>query len=306
MPTVTVSAAGETTTVNYAAVAPRPLWGLAHGANSPATSYEATLGKPAGPLRAYFESNQATQGVAFANSNAAAGRNVWLSFKMPYSWARMAAGEGDAWAQGIINGLAAVPAPVMLTWHHEPEGDEADIVPYLAAAAHLATLSAGVPNLRVGPIFTAYDWLYGPRDSQALYGQYTFNTKIPVWNLGDFAGFDVYCYYGTKRGGKFWEFGPTYFSKIATLAAGWGVPWAIGEFGQSDDSYAVPAQQAQLPNAYQSAVDLGNCLALCYFDTGYNSTTNISDGKPAWPLSGGKLAAWLAVAAASPPQRQVW
>ena len=57
----------------------------------------------------------------YGSSRSSNGRLPWISFKLPYSWARMAAGDGDAWARDLATKLAQLPGPVWVAFHHEPE-----------------------------------------------------------------------------------------------------------------------------------------------------------------------------------------
>lgn len=280
-----------------------PFLGVAFGSNSTPTQLEAAAGRPVGVHRIYTkDSSTASRDsvISIAAADVAAHRVPWCSFTpLPDTWANAKNGSLDSYWADICARLGALPGPVMVTPYHEPEGDQSPLSDYVAMCDRLYQFAKPYPNLKYGPIMILYDELFGgsswPTLSQLWPGQF---------NSGDFFGFDAYCYYLTARSGKWFYMGPTYWKPAAQFAASKGVKWAVGEFGISGAAAAYNRSITGgnsngssggdvdwLREAYQSAVDLGGCLALSYFDTYINSTTNNSttfgadiNGQPAWIL----------------------
>ena len=70
---------------------------------------EAAVGGTVGIRRSYYQASQVTAAVDRARADLVAGRVPWLSFKAPSSWAAMATGAGDAWAQDLATRLGGLP-----------------------------------------------------------------------------------------------------------------------------------------------------------------------------------------------------
>jgi hypothetical protein len=291
---------------------PAPIYGGAFGGNSVPTSIETQAGRTVGMRRTYWEGGQTSQGVAAASADIASHRVPWVSFKLPDTWANAKNGACDAWAKNICAQLGALNGPVMLTWHHEPEADESPITDFIAMHERLYQFSKQYSNIKCGPIFTAYDWLYGPTQAPGTYAQYQLS--LITASIGDFIGWDSYCYYGTAKNGKWWFLGPEYLTPIANQAKSIGLDWAIGEYGISatgaaynrsitggNASGTAGGDITWLREVYNTSKSLSTassrCLALCYFDSGLNSVNNTSvnpsgtvigggatNGHPAWPL----------------------
>ena len=86
-------------------------------------------------------------------------RVPWLSFKLPYSWADMANGRGDAWAKDLANQLGAVNGPVWVAFHHEPEGD-GPIADWVRMQQHLSPIFRAKPNIAFTVITTGWDTFF--------------------------------------------------------------------------------------------------------------------------------------------------
>jgi hypothetical protein len=194
MPTVTVTAAGESTTVDYTPAA-GPLWGAAFQTTADCTPVENPAGRPVGVHRTYWVPGQEVAALAQSRADVAAGRVPWVSYKLPVTWAQAKTGAADTWARSITAGLATLPGPVMLTWHHEPEGDQSPLSDFVAMHDRLYQFSRPFPNIRCGPILTGYNQIFGTDPAQkpaAMWpGEFT---------SGDFFGMDAYMYWGTVKG----------------------------------------------------------------------------------------------------------
>jgi hypothetical protein len=302
-----------------------PFYGLAFGANEAPSAYETSAGRPAGVQRLYANSGNTTDvtsAINLALASSTAHRVPWVSFPWPSGVDSTSAktGAADTWAIDIVTRLGAAIGPVMLTFEHEGNLNTKDStlgLDYALAHDHVYQACTGISaNVKIGPIFTGYEVVYRT-DTPHLAAMW------PGTVHEDFLGVDAYNYYLTARGGSFWFIGTTYWSNpgihaaegpgVAEFAASKGVKWAVGEYGISAGAAAynrsttggnptgtTGGDVTWLREAYQSAVDLGGCLALCYFDTGFNSTTNVAStytpsglvGQPAWPLS--DHSTWLA------------
>lgn len=244
-----------------------------------AAPVETPAGRPIGVHRTYWSANQVAASITQSASDVAAHRIPWVSYKLPDTWTNAKNGSCDAWAKDICAKLGALSGPVMLTWHHEPEGDDTPITDFVAMHTRLYQFSRPYTNIKCGPILSAYDEFYGPSQAPATYGSYALSNLFPSgFKAGDFIGFDQYNVYGTSRNGKWWYFGPEYLTKIAAYAKSQGVDWAIGEYGISHDAAtynrSLTGDVDWLREAYTSATSLGGCLALCYFDSNLNSITD--------------------------------
>ena len=119
------------------------------------------MGQQLGVRRTYYGATQVDKAVSVSKADLAMDRLPWISFKLPYSWAEMAAGKGDAWATDLAAKLNKLDGPVWLAFHHEPEGD-GDIKQWTAMQAHLAPIvRAAAPNVAYTIVVTGYHQFYG-------------------------------------------------------------------------------------------------------------------------------------------------
>lgn len=240
------------------------LVGAAHGSNTDPTALEGQLGEHLGVRRTYYTSTGVASAVKTARADLAAGRLPWISFKLPYSWADMVAGKGDAWARDLAQRMAALDGPVWLAFHHEPEGD-GDIQLWRRMQERLAPLIRSVaPNAAFTVVVTGWNQFYG----DAKY------SLAEIWPRGvkvDVAGFDIYQQYGVVKNGKtttkWTDFGE-YYRKIATWARSNDVAWGLGETGVTD--VAAAARPAAIHDAVTLMENYGG-VAYSYFDTTLNS-----------------------------------
>ena len=119
------------------------------------------MGQQLGVRRTYWGATQVDSAVKIAKTDLAAGRLPWISFKLPYGWADMAAGKGDAWIRDLATKLSKLNGPVWLAFHHEPEGD-GDIKQWTAMQARLAPIvRSTAPNVAYSIVLTGWHQLYG-------------------------------------------------------------------------------------------------------------------------------------------------
>lgn len=291
---------------------PAPFLGAAFNTLTDCSPIETPAGRPIGAHRTYWDGDEVSSAITQCASDITAGRVPWVSFKLPSSqtWTQAAAGSCDAWAQDLCAQLGALPGPVMLTFHHEPEGDEQPLSDFVLMHDRLYQFSKPYDNLRCGPIMSSYNNIYGPIQDPTTYGDQALATLWPgAFNSGDFCGFDAYNVYGTSRNGQWWYYGPEYWTPITAFVQAKGVQWAIGEFaisqGAADyDRTNHGGDLTMLREAYNTASSLGGCLALCYFDSNLNSITE-------WRLesdtgSPSKLDVYVDLLQHSPSWRRNW
>ena len=302
-------------------VANLPFWGMSAGRVDHLTAVEAAAGRSVGARRSFWQGTTAhvNSSISQAASDIAAGRVPWFSYKLPGNWASVANGNHDAWAHSICSGLGALNGPIMLTWHHEPEHDEPNIMDWVAMSDHLYTISKQYPNIRTGPILTGWNQVYGPNQ------QFRLNNLWPgEFKSGDFIAFDPYNPYGSygtngtydpntdiwtppEGATQTWNYREQepYYNHLSEFAKRKGIKWAIGEFGIGPEGgqYAVDNYGSMnfFSNAWNKAIELGDCLTICYFNTAYNSTVD-------WRITHDpvRLNPWLDILAESPQWRPNW
>jgi hypothetical protein len=240
------------------------LFGAAVGSNTDPARFESRVGKRLGVHRTYWGASQVDLAVAVAREDLARGRLPWISFKMPYSWAKMADGAGDWWARDLTARLAELPGPVWVAFHHEPEGD-GRLQNWTAMQERLGPLvRSGARNVGFTVILTGWHQLYGP-------GRHSLDSVWPHTKV-DVAGFDVYNSYGTTVDGhrvtKATDMRDAYFEPLSRWAKKKGVAWAIAETGVSD--VAAKRYPQLLQQTYADLVATGG-VAFTYFNTTLNS-----------------------------------
>jgi hypothetical protein len=260
--------------------APTLLVGAAVGGNSDPAPLETALGRPLGLRRTYWSAAEPAQGARMAGIDQAAGRTPFISFKCPYPWVDMAAGKGDKWAVDIATRLNALPGLTWLVIHHEPEGDQADPDAWVETQRRLLPILAS-PKIRTGICLTGY-----PQVRPEVYNNaYTFERMWPG-DMAQFLAVDIYQRYGTTDAGLKWTPLDEFYGKVAAFAASVGVPWGTGETGVTDEAFAIDPQE--MNELFATHREHG-AEFLCYFNSSLNS-------KGSWPLTGDKLAAFVAEA----------
>jgi hypothetical protein len=241
--------------------------GSAYGSNTDPAAMETDMGARLGVHRTYFTASQVSSGVSMASKDIAAGRLPWISFKLPYSWDGMVAGQGDAWTKDVATRLAALPGPVWLAFHHESEGD-GDIQVWRQMQERLAPIvRSTAPNTAFTVVLTGWNELYG--DAQFRLENIWPRTTVDV------AGFDVYNKYGVVTNGVMNTTGTNlktaYFEPLSAWAASKGVAWGIAETGFTDA--AAVKYPHWIRDTYQALIGLDG-VAFTYFNTTLNSVAN--------------------------------
>jgi hypothetical protein len=125
-----------------------------------------------GVRRSYFDWAQSSSEATQIASDHAAHRLPWISFKppdtggtVPQRWDAVSSGAWDADIRARARRYAALSAPVIVTFHHEPSNDasEADGVKWARAWIHIHDVmedETGLANVTFAPIVG--DWLFNP------------------------------------------------------------------------------------------------------------------------------------------------
>jgi hypothetical protein len=283
-PTSTTTTAPTTTTTTTTTTSPPPpsgcvgnqmglpaagkaYLGSAVGGTSNQDQREAALGETLPINRNYFSGHQVDRAVNVARDDLAAGRLPWISFKLPYSWAAMASGQGDAWTASVVDKLAALNGPVWLAFHHEPEGD-GPIKDWTAMQRHLASIvHARSNNVAYTVIYTSWDAFGGDP-------QYQLNNTWPGDQYVDLLALDMYNNYGAVRNGVLGTrmLDPMkYMGPVSQFAQAHGVRWGVAEMGYTRQASDVDPKW--LHGAFNDLVAHGG-VGLAYFDSSVNSVAD--------------------------------
>ena len=272
---------------------------------------EAAVGGKVGIRRSYYQASQVSAAVDRARADLVAGRVPWLSFKAPASWAAMATGAGDAWAQDLANRLGGLPGPVWVAVHHEPEGD-GPAADWKAMQQRLSPIFRAKPNIAYTMILMGWNQFFANKADQSL------DVYWPGKQYIDVLGFDPYNWYDTSNssGAKnyTWTELREYYTKITAWLDATGnseVKWAVAETGYTDTAAAMP-QNGTAPNgkrvsalgsgadwltrAYDDMKAMGG-IALTYFNV--SAATNNEPADWTWPLNTTKTTTYTRVLANS-------
>ncbi len=253
--------------------------GAAVGSNADPAERESQLGGRMGLHRTYYQAEQVAAAVRNAKVDLAANRVPWISFKPAYSWADMADGKGDAWAQDLAQQLSRLDGPVWLAIYHEPEND-GDIKQWTRMQAHLAPMIRAIaPNVAYSIILTGWHQTFGSNPDFQLASLW------PGDEIVDIIGIDPYNDYGVVKDGtmstKFVEL-KSFYTTVAPFASAHHVHWAVAETGYTDEAAAKDA--AWLTRGADDLVSMGG-VGFAYFDTTLNAYGS-------WPLNSTKLSAF--------------
>jgi hypothetical protein len=260
--------------------------GAAYGGNTDPAVWERAMGHRLGVHRTYYAADEVGVAVRTAQDDLAYHRIPWISFKVPYSWAAMAAGSGDAWARGLAERLSGLDGPVWIAFHHEPEGDGV-IEDWTAMQERLAPIvRTAAPNVAFSVILTGWNQLYGPK-------RYSLASMWPDTKI-DLVGFDVYNKYGVVKKGRtimtHTQFDHHYFARFEQFAQAHDVAWGLAETGHTGLSADLDPFFVQ--HIYDGVSSHGG-VAVAYFNSLVNS---IAD----WRLEGAKGADFAATLSETP------
>ncbi|WP_309648024.1 Ig-like domain-containing protein [Nocardioides sp.] len=271
------------------APAPRFVLGAAHGGNTDPAQLEADAGVPLQIRRTYYTHDKVARAAQTAQADIAKGRIPFVSFKLPYTWAEMAAGRGDAWAADAARQLAAVDGEVWVVLHHEPENDEPQILDWTRLQQRLAPMF-DLPGLRFGICLTGWHQFFSGNPEMSFEHLYPFGAPI------DFIALDVYQAYGTPKNLTKWTDLNGYWTRMEAFADKVDVDWGLGEFGITDEGFASPNGPTFFDDTVAGIRAHGGTFA-AYFDSELNTSGN------SWWLSGAKRTAFLRTLASVAAER---
>jgi hypothetical protein len=254
-------------------------WGCGGGNNSQrALEHEAASGRPMGVWRLFYQMSQVGDAVAKCKEAIDNGRVPWLSMKPGAKWADVAAGKIDGPLRTLFTKLGALPGPVWLTIHHEPEGGNGTPYPddgqgtepawrNMQTQVRNVLNSTGVTNVAFGPTLMVWTW-------STKSGRRPDDWWVPgIW---DFYGADLYQ---SNESGL----APTTQAMWLSFVA-WcqerDIPIAIGELGNRGNDTTAGNE---LREVYESLLTV-DCVGSAYFDTALNS------GPAPYTLTGAPLA----------------
>ena len=243
------------------------------GGNSDPASLESEMGATLGVRRTYYQANGQSSAVETARRDLAQGRLPWISFKLPHSWADMAAGKGDAWARDIAERMDRLPGPVWVAFHHEPENDDvSQIQQWKKLQERLGPIvRQAADNVAFTVVVMGYHQLYGAQ-------QLRFDAMWPQTKV-DVAGFDVYNFQGMPQGNGIRtepvNLKEKYFEPFQAWSERTGTPWAIAETGYTD--YTADQKPHWIRRTFRQ-LRRTDGLAFSYFNSALNSKAN-------WTLS---------------------
>ena len=252
------------------------LLGAAYGANTNPIFWEQSMRHRLGVHRTYYSGYDVNDAVRTARIDLLRQRIPWISFKLPYTWAEMAAGRGDGWASGLARRLSRLDGPVWVAFHHEPEGDEGDIRDWTSMQERLAPIvRSSARNVAFSVILTGWNQVYGDR-------RYSLASLWPQDTKVDLVGFDVYNRYGVETAGRVTavrtKFKRSYFKTFEKFAEKHDMAWGLAETGHTDLSAGVEPRFVK--HLYNSVRRHGG-VAVAYFNTRFNSVAP-------WRLTGQK------------------
>lgn len=264
-------------------------WGSSIGGNSdPVARHEVPSGETLAIRRTFFAwSARAGSMVTMAKNDIAAGRLPWVSTKTP-AWADVASGKHDAEIDQMLKALDALPGPVWLTIHHEPEGGGGVAYPDDPAgpAGHLAMnkrvrermTALKTDNIALAAILMSWTW-----DSRS-------GRNPDEWyadGVYDILGIDHYRESEASMLTSVWK-------NIRLWAEDRCIPIAVGEWGvRGSSSVAAGVMREWFEHAAGSSTDGAGApvLGLSAFDSALNSPNG------SWELVGEQLTTFHALMA---------
>ncbi|MGH9246803.1 MAG: hypothetical protein ACRD29_21330 [Acidimicrobiales bacterium] len=222
-----------------------------------------------GVHRTFYQWDDLDRELAVIGQALAAGRLPWTSFKPPLDtnapWADVASGRFDADIVARAEGYDRVGGPLLVTFHHEPEGDDAGSVAEWAAAwtrVHDVTRAAR-PLERVAMAPILGEWVFNPTNARGDPAPFLTDE---VLDRADVLGFDLY----QNASGK--SFGTRMESVLHWLdSRGASHPVGIGETGCSE-SFGPPGAAAWWRDAWAwMAANTDRVGVVSYFNSQRNS-----------------------------------
>lgn len=261
---------------------PGLLWGASITGNGDPARHEDVVGRPL-PVRSTFfqwRHHADSGGWLFrtAREDTAVGRLPWVRTKTP-PWAEVAAGSHDTRLAYLLDGLADLDGPAVLTLHHEPEnneGQDGTVADWLAMQRRVADLAANYPTVKFAANLMCW----------------TFNTRSgrdpEQWWSGD-VGWDWWTVnHYRASGGDPWD--ADQWQAYLSFIEDRDVVGGVGEWGVNGSG---EIQAGQVRRFYEQARRRDDIAVLSYFDSNLNSTVD-------WRLDGLVLDEWRAILTEQP------
>ena len=239
----------------------RLYYGAIISSTSSVTEMENDLGMRLGSRRNYFQPDNVAGLLRRAREDVATGRFSILSIKPPGTWKSVATRQHNAWLNQILDGLAALDAPMTFTVNHEPENDVGRVgsgmTPYWykRMTRHIVKKAANrAPQVNVIQILMA--WTFHPMSHR----------KPEKWLASScrMFGMDAYNWWSPTSGSQKWvEFGQ--MLDRAKVYAG-NRPIVVAEYGTRTDPDNPGRAATWMRDAYEYALD-NNVIAMDYFNT---------------------------------------
>lgn len=237
-------------------------------------AWEQELGGVLAVHRSYFgtEADEPAELVAQCRVDRADGRLPHVSIKPRATWRDVASGALDGWVTSILEPLAELGSPVILTVHHEPENDggPTGMAPddFVAMQEHVIEVAAELaPRVLVTPVLQ--HWTFEPlRD----------DVDPSAWIVPGAAAFGIDVYNPwSPTNGKSWRSLGSKLDEVAPWIG--GRPVVIGEYGCRADPENPTLGAEWLQDAAHYALT-HDVISMSY----YNSGENAPDGS--WVLAG--------------------
>lgn len=252
----------------------RIYYGAVIDTNTTVRAFEREMGHRLGCRRNYHSAHAPQALVKRARQEVAARRFPVLSITPPGDWRSVANGSHNGWLDQILDGLAAVDAPMTFTIHHEPENNvngDGNTPQWHKEMTEFVFDRAAVraPRVYVNQILMAYTFdPVSRRDPDAWVAP---SPKI--------FGLDAYNWW-EPHGHVDW----ISFKKLVRRAYPWidGRPIVIGEYGVREDPNRPGRSARWMRRAYKFAVET-DIIAMNYFNT------HLTGGAYPWKLDGERL-----------------
>lgn len=228
---------------------------------------EAYMGQRMGAHRTFWNdtTSKTNSAVSQATTDIGIGRVPWLSFKIGVTWASAAAGNRNVWFSDLCTRLDAIGGgPIIVTIHHEPNGDGQPAASYVAMYAELKAISDAYPQIWLAPVLSA--------------GYYQITGgggwRVEDWEdpeSCDMFGLDNYNEWSPANGKTYRSVDDTFrLGGIAQcLALDATKPIGIAEWGVRTKTPAGTSA-AWMQDAYDYCRE-HNVVVMTYFDSGLNS-----------------------------------
>jgi hypothetical protein len=238
------------------------------------TDWEKELGNTLAVRRSFFtpEHHNTAHLLQRCQEDVAHNRLPHVSYKPPWTWASIAAGEQDRWLTEVLGAMDQQHSPIFFTLHHEPENDAgpegmaaADYVAMQQRVQELATTLA--PMVTVVPVLQ--QWTFDPMRDDIDPSEWIVPDALAI-------GLDLYNQWSPTNGNEWRSFG----SKASEVRDWFGdTPMVIGEYGCRIDRQMPGLAAEWMRDAADYALK-NNFVSMSYF----NSRLNSPDGT--WELEG--------------------